>query len=169
MSHYYLFHALYGMQKPERDGEVLSRIRTGWKAQMESPWQTTWEDLEGGSKAHIYGIVPGAFLTAYVLGARREGPVSARSIVIEPRCGGLRWAKGIAVTEFGPVAVEWKTGEDGALEVNVDCPAGCRAVVRLYARGGTGAVTLDGAVSAGRRVGAFVEVAVGPGRHVVRG
>ena len=169
MSHYFLFHALYGMQRPERDGEVLSRIRTGWKAQIESPWQTTWEDLEGGSKAHIYGIVPGAFLTAYVLGARREGPVSARSIVIEPRCGGLRWAKGIAVTEFGPVAVEWKTGEDGTLEVNVDCPAGCRAVVRLYARGGSGAVTLDGAVSAGRRVGAFVEVAVGPGRHVVRG
>jgi len=169
MSHYFLFHALYGMQRPERDGEVLSRIRTGWKAQMESPWQTTWEDLEGGSKAHIYGIVPGAFLTAFVLGARREGPVSARSIVIEPRCGGLRWAKGIAVTEFGPVAVEWKTEEDGALAVSVDSPAGCRAVVRLYARGGSGAVTLDGAVSAGRRVGAFLEVAVGPGRHVVRG
>ncbi len=169
MSHYFLFDALYGMEKPERDAEVLSRIRTGWKAQMESPWQTTWEDLQGGSKAHIYGIVPGSFLTAYVLGARREGPVAARSIVIEPRCGGLRWAKGVAVTEFGPVGVEWKALEDGALELKLDCPAGYGAVVRLYAGGRSGPVTLDGAVCAGRRVGEFVEIGVTPGSHVVRG
>jgi hypothetical protein len=54
---------------------VLERMRTGWKPQVESPWQTTWEDLpdKGGSKAHMYGMVPGYFLTAHVLGARRAG------------------------------------------------------------------------------------------------
>jgi hypothetical protein len=168
MSHYYLFDALYKMQKPEMDADVLSRIRTGWKAQMESPWQTTWEDLQGGSKAHIYGIVPGAFLTAYVLGARRQGPVFARSIVIEPRCGGLRWAQGIAVTEFGPVAVDWKILEDESFELNLDCPSGCHALVRLYHRGRSASVTLDGAIRTAQRAGDFLELSVTPGKHTVR-
>jgi hypothetical protein len=75
MSHYYLFHALYAMGEPQQDQLVLERMRTGWKPQVESPWQTTWEDLpdKGGSKAHMYGMVPGYFLTAHVLGARRAG------------------------------------------------------------------------------------------------
>ena len=168
MSHYYLFDALYKMQKPEMDADVLSRIRTGWKAQMESPWQTTWEDLQGGSKAHIYGIVPGAFLTAYVLGARREGPVSARSIVIEPRCGGLRRAQGIAVTEFGPVTVDWKILEDESFELNWDCPTECHTVVRLYHRGRSASVTLDGAIHTAQRAGDFLELSVTPGKHTLR-
>jgi alpha-L-rhamnosidase len=169
MSHYYLFDALYKMQKPEMDAAVISRLRTSWKAQVESPWQTTWEDLPGGgSKVHIYGTVPGAFLTAYVLGVRRRGAVSAKSIVIEPRCGGLRWAKGTAVTEFGPVAVDWKTLEDESFELNLDCPSGCNAVVRLYHRGTGASLTLDGAIRRGQRRGNFLELAITPGKHTVR-
>jgi hypothetical protein len=166
MSHYYLFDALYKLQKPEMDAEVLARIRTQWKAQIESPWQTTWEDLRGGgSKVHIYGTLPAYFLTAFVLGARREGPVSARSIVIEPRCGGLQWAKGIAVTEFGPVAVDWKTLQDGSFQLHLDCPAGCHTRVRLYRRGRDASITLDGVPHKAKLVGTFLEVPITPGKH----
>ena len=168
MSHYYLFDALYLMQKPELDSLVLSRIRAGWKAQIESPWQTTWEDLRGGSKVHIYGMVPGFFLTAYVLGARREGPVSARSVVIEPRCGGLHWAKGTAVTEFGPVTVDWRKQEDESMELHVDCPPGCHALVRLYHRGPGTSLTLDGALRTGRPAGSLLELPIPPGKHTIR-
>ena len=100
MSHYYLFDMLYAMGEEQQDEEVLKRMRAGWKLQVESEWQTSWEELEdgGGSKAHIYGMHPGYFLTAYVLGARREGPLTGlvspdrRMILIEPRFSGLEWA-----------------------------------------------------------------------------
>lgn len=168
MSHYYLFDALYDMQKPELDTEVLSRIRTSWKAQIDSPWQTTWEDLTGGSKAHIYGMVPGFFLTAYVLGARREDPVSERKIVVEPRCGDLRWAKGTAVTEFGPVAIDWRIREDRSIDLSVDCPQDCHALVRLYNRGRGASPSVDGAVRTGRVTGNFLEFPITPGKHTIR-
>ncbi len=169
MSHYYLFDALYKMQKPEMDAAVISRIRTSWKAQIESPWQTTWEDLRGaGSKVHLYGTIPGAFLTAYVLGVRRQGAVPERSILIEPRLEGLRWAKGIAVTEFGPVAVDWKILEDESFELNLDCPAGCNVLVRLYPRGTGASLTLDGAIRRLQRTGNFLELAITPGKHTLR-
>ncbi len=72
MSHYYLFRMLYAMEDQQQDSGVLKLMRTGWKNQVDSEWQTTWEDLEksGGSKVHIYGMHPGYFLTAYVLGAQ---------------------------------------------------------------------------------------------------
>jgi hypothetical protein len=168
MSHYYLFDALYKMQKPEFDGEVLSRIRDGWKLQIESPWQTTWEGLQGGSKAHIYGMAPGFFLTAYVLGARRYDPVTDRTIVVEPRCGDLRWARGTAVTEFGPVEVEWSVAEDQTITLTYLCPPNCCALVRLYHRGAGAQLTIDGASQAAKRDGEFLEVQLPPGKHTVR-
>ncbi|MGC8549408.1 MAG: alpha-L-rhamnosidase N-terminal domain-containing protein [Acidobacteriaceae bacterium] len=168
MSHYYLFDALYKMERPEMDAVVLSRIRRGWAAQIASSWQTTWEDLKGGSKVHIYGTLPGYFLTAYVLGVRRLGAVSERSILIEPRRGGLPRAKGVAVTEFGPVAVDWKTLPEEGFELKVDCPSGCNAVVRLCHRGPGESVTVDGAIRRGRRTGSFLEVAIPPGPHTLR-
>lgn len=91
-------------------------------------------------------MVPGSFLAACVLWARRDQPVSARSIVMKPRCGGLQRAKGIAVTEFGPVAIGWRKREDGPMEFNVDCPQDCRALVRLHHCGRGASLTLDGAL-----------------------
>jgi hypothetical protein len=45
MSHHVLFKALYEMNWPELDEQVLMLMRAGWKAQVESGWQTIWEDL----------------------------------------------------------------------------------------------------------------------------
>lgn len=168
MSHYYLYHMLYRMQDQVRDEDVLRTMASAWKEQIESPWQTTWEDLHGGSKAHIYGILPGFFLTAYVLGARREGPVSARSITIEPRCGELQWARGTAVTEFGPVEVTWKRETQGAFSVDCTVPPACSARLRIYRNGSETHLEIDGRMRRATIDGNFLELVLAPGRHSVK-
>ena len=41
---------------------------------LKAPWQCSWEEFNGGSKAHIYGMFPGCFLSTHVLGVRRDAP-----------------------------------------------------------------------------------------------
>jgi hypothetical protein len=169
MSHYYLFHALYAMEEPEQDRLVLDRMRTGWKAQVDCPWQTTWEELTdtGGSKAHMYGVVPGSFLTTHLLGARRNGPVTDRSIVIEPRCTDLAWARGIAVTEVGPVAMSWSKSPDGRLTIDCTIPQNATATLRLYRQGTEENITLDGQARKARVNGKFIEETLASGAHTI--
>jgi hypothetical protein len=80
-------------------------------------WQTIWEVLtdHAGSKVHVYGMVPGFFLSAYVVGIRREEAVWKKSTVVEPRPGNLLSAHGVVVTEFGPVPVSWTRTGEGAM------------------------------------------------------
>ena len=167
MSHYYLFHALYQMEQEERDREVLACMIVGWKNQVDSPWQTTWESLkdDGGSKVHVYGLVPGYFLTTAVLGARRMGPVSLRTIVVEPRCSGLSWARGTAVTEFGPVEMDWSKNQNGVLSIACTLPADVTARLRLYRIDGKDSISLDGKPIPGTKNGAFIEATFAGGRH----
>lgn len=108
MTFYYLFRQQYGADSAAFDREILDTMRRNWHEMIEWPWQTTWEDFEGWSKAHIYGMFPGYHLSAYVLGVRLDGPAQSKRLVIEPRLGDLSLAEGSVVTEFGPVPVEWK-------------------------------------------------------------
>jgi len=169
MSHYYLFHALYAMEAQKQDQVVLERMRAGWTPQVESPWQTAWEDLpdNGSSKAHMYGIAPGAFLTTHVLGARRAGPVTDRSILIEPRCADLAWARGVAVTEFGPVEMRWVKSADGALALDCAIPANATAVLRLYRQGTHDSITIDGQTHRAKLNGSFLQETLTPGAHKI--
>ena len=170
MSHYYLFHALYSMQTEAQDREVLERIRIGWKAQVTSPWQTAWEDLSstGGSKVHMYGIVPGYFLTAFVLGARRQGPVSSRAILIEPRCGNLTSAEGVAVTEFGPVKMKWSKASDDGISIECDLPPETKTTLRLYRYGDNERIVIDQQPHQAVVKGSFLEVPLLPGSHMIQ-
>jgi hypothetical protein len=168
MSHYYLFRALYQMQDETQDRAVLQRIKTGWKNQVDSPWQTTWEDLNGGSKAHLYGLVPGYFLTAFVLGARRVEPVSEGSILIAPRCGDLSWAKGIAVTEFGPVEMKWSKSADGVLSIECSTPPNTMATLRLYKLDDKQTLSIDGQTRKAQINGSFIEAPLTSGKHVIQ-
>jgi hypothetical protein len=121
-------------------------FRHGWKAMVASPWQCSWEDLEvikGESKAHIYGMFPGYFLSAQVLGVRRDTPASNRQLVIEPHLGDLLEADGVVVTEFGPVPVSWKK-TDGALHFKVTIPANTEARLALPAKPGQEEITING-------------------------
>jgi alpha-L-rhamnosidase len=170
MSHYYLFHALYRMQTEAQDQEVVARIKTGWKDQVASPWQTAWEDLShtGGSKVHMYGIVPGYFLTAFILGARRMGPVTDRTILIEPRCGNLTSAEGIAVTEFGPVKMKWSKASDDGISIECDLPPKTKTTLRLYRFGNNERIVIDQQPHQAVVRGSFLEVPLLPGSHMIQ-
>jgi alpha-L-rhamnosidase len=170
MSHYYLFHALYRMQTEAQDQEVVARIKTGWKDQVASPWQTAWEDLShtGGSKVHMYGIVPGYFLTAFILGARRMGPVTDRTILIEPRCGNLTSAEGIAVTEFGPVKMKWSKASDDGISIECDLPPKTKTTLRLYRFGKNERIVIDQQPHQAVVRGSFLEVPLLPGSHMIQ-
>jgi alpha-L-rhamnosidase len=108
MTFYYLFAQLYQADTDAFDREILQILRTKWKGMIDWPWQTTWEEFNGASKAHIYGMFPDYFLSSYVLGVRLDGPVWSKRILIEPRLGDLTSAEGVVVTERGPVPVSRK-------------------------------------------------------------
>ncbi len=154
----------------QQDEAVLNLMRIGWKNQVESEWQTTWEELEkgGGSKVHIYGMHPGYFLTAFVLGARREGPAERRTILIEPRFSGLDWAKGICVTEFGPVEMEWTMNSARRPEITSIVPGNVRARLRLSSQDASDALEIDGTVAHARNADRWLEAVLPPGRHTIR-
>jgi alpha-L-rhamnosidase len=170
MSHYYLFRMMYEMEEPQQDAGVLRLMRAGWKNQVASEWQTTWEGLEkgGGSKLHIYGMHPGYFLTAYVLGARRDGAVARRTILIEPRLSDLHWAKGSCVTEFGPVEMEWKIEDTGGVRIVCNVPDRVHARVRVCSAEARDSLELNGKLVTANRVGDCLEMVVGSGKHTIR-
>ena len=170
MSHYYFFQMLYSMEDKTQDEMVVQRMRSQWKNQVDSEWQTSWEELEngGGSKVHIYGLHPGYFLTAFVLGARREGPVERRAILVEPRFSGLDWAKGICVTEFGPVAMEWTRNACRLSEITCVIPANVQATLRLSMKEGNGILEINGIAAQARDIDGWLETALQPGRNSIR-
>ena len=75
MFYYYYWKQLYAADQASLDENVLDTMRQKWKDMAVWPWQTSWEEFRGGSKAHIYGMLPGYFLSSYVLGVRLDGPV----------------------------------------------------------------------------------------------
>ena len=170
MSHLYYFRMLYGMDDEAAERRALDRMRIAWKLQVESPWQTTWEECVNGagSKVHIYCMHPGYFLTAFVLGARRDAPAAQRMIVIEPHFTGLDWAKGVCVTEFGPVDISWKRSVEGSLELTCTVPTSVQATLRLRAPTATSALTIDGTVVTALREGGWLTASLAPGAHTIQ-
>ena len=163
MSFYYLFRQLYLADTAAFDQEILQALRSKWQGMIEWPWQTTWEEFNGGSKAHIYGMFPGYFLSAYVLGVRPDGPVWNRRLLIEPRLGDLTAAEGVVVTEYGPVPVSWKTGQ-GKLTFRVQVPDGLKATLRIPQMGSGARLMLDHQ-AAGKPEGRYLVAEAGAGVH----
>jgi alpha-L-rhamnosidase len=85
MTFYYLFKQLYAAGTDALDKEVLQTLRVKWAGMLDGGWHTTWEEFEGASKAHIYGLFPGYFLSSYVLGVRLDGPIWNQRLLIEPQ------------------------------------------------------------------------------------
>jgi hypothetical protein len=170
MSHYYLFHMMYAMEDAQLDSHILQLLRERWKNQVESEWQTTWEGLEdeGGSRIHIYGMHPGYFLAAYVLGARRIGTVESPQLLIEPRFSGLDWAKGLCVTEFGPVEIEWKIDSQRRPEIVCMIPEAVDARLRLRSLNESDRLEVDSRVVAFDRAKGWIEAGLRSGRHTIR-
>ncbi len=165
MFYYYYFKQLYAQNQPDLDKHVLDLLRQKWSAQVNWPWQTTWEDFGGGSKAHCYGMYPAYFLSAYVLGVRLDGPAADKHILINPRLGDLTRAEGTVVTEFGPVPVSWNSAPD-RLDFKFTVPDGVSATLQLPSASGHASLTLDDTPVDSRGMNSsFISVQVKPGSH----
>ncbi|BCM93531.1 hypothetical protein IAD21_05422 [Abditibacteriota bacterium] len=164
MALYYLFRQMYEANNPTFDKEVLVTLRKKWKGMARWPWQTSWEHFGVGSKAHIYGMFPGYYLSAYVLGVRLDGPVWNKRLLIEPRLGDLTSAEGVVVTEHGPVPVSWKV-ETGKLTFHFEVPAGVKAALHVPQMGEKARLSLDGKGGRGKVQGRYFVVDVGAGLH----
>ncbi len=164
MANYYYFKILYRLDQEPDDQIVLDRIRHGWKAMVESPWQTTWESQGGGSKVHCYGIVPGYFLSAYVLGVRRAAPVWQHQIIIEPHLADLTHAEGRVVTEFGLVPVAWNQ-TNGSLHFRLSVPAGTIARLALPVQPGRMQAMINDRAVNGTRAGSRWVTPLKPGTY----
>jgi len=164
MVYYYSIKQMYKLDRPELDEEVLHLFRTKWAAMVASPWQCSWEAFSGGSKAHIYGMYPGYFLSAFVLGVRRDAPAVEKTITIEPHLGDLSSVEGVVATAFGPVAVSWKR-QGTVLNFSIEVPTGVNAVLQLPGGLEKETATLDGATVQMPVTTKRSEIKLGAGRH----
>jgi len=165
MIYYYLAKQLYGMDKPTYDQQVLDIFRKNWVMMVASPCQCSWEVFGGGSsKAHIYGMYPGHFLSAYVLGVRRDAPVSSKELRVEPHLADLSRAQGTVITEYGRVPVAWtKAGEE--LKFTLTVPPGIKTTLSLPYRAGHESILLDGKDITGARQGNRLDIPLCAGDH----
>ena len=167
MFYYYYWKQLYAADRPDLDTHILDAMRQKWKAMANFPWQTSFEDFHVGSQAHCYGMFPGYFLSAYVLGVRRDRPVWERHLLIEPRLGDLESAEGTVVTEFGPVPVTWKVGT-GSLDFRFVIPAGVTATVKVPHIGTEPRLTMNGKATSAAAHGRYFVLTLGAGPHAGR-
>jgi hypothetical protein len=143
MVYYYLADLLFNEQQPNLALQALNVIRTAWKSMAESRWQTTWENLNAGSRVHIYGAAAAILLSSQVLGVQCDAAALTHRIVVRPHLADLKYASGIVCTELGPVAVAWK--RNGAvLEFSVTIPTGAEATIWLPCAATDGAVHING-------------------------
>jgi hypothetical protein len=165
MQYYYFFKQQYALDDPKQDLAVLNTQRVQWKDMAESPYEATFEGLHArGSKAHCYGTFPAYFLSSYVLGVRRDGPVRNKTLLIEPRLGDLTEAAGTVATAFGPVPVSWeKAGEHWNFSAEV--PAGIKTHLRLPVGTGKFTATLDGKNITSTQKGRWLEIPLEGGTH----
>jgi hypothetical protein len=165
MIYYYLAKQLYGMDAPAYDQQVLDIFRENWVMMVDAPYQCSWEVFGGGSsKAHIYGMYPGYFLSSYVLGVRRDVPVYSKELRIEPHLADLDRAQGTVITEFGPVPVAWtKAGVE--LKFTLKVPPGIKTTLSLPYRDGHESIQLDGKDVLGDRQGNRLEIPLRAGDH----
>jgi hypothetical protein len=165
MQYYYFFKQQYSLDDPKQDLDVLNTQRGQWKDMAGSPYEATFEALHNpGSKAHCYGMFPAYFLSSYVLGVRRDGPVQNQTLLIEPRLGDLTEAAGTVATEFGPVPVSWiKVGEHWNFLAQV--PAGIKTRLRLPVGPDRFTATLDGKKITSTQKGRWLEIPLVGGMH----
>lgn len=164
MTAYYLFKQLYILDQPDLDLLTLDLMRKRFQAMVASPLQCSWEGYGGGSKAHIYGMYPGYFLSAYVLGVRRDAPVSEKELLIEPHLADLKQAKGTVVTEFGPVNVSWSK-EGATLRGEITLPEGAAITLALPCKDGVNGIQLDGKDVNGELRGNRLCIPITHGKH----
>lgn len=168
---YWAFHQIYQMDDPAMDREALDEMRRRWKYMVElqqdaGTLSEKFVSADGGGASescHNYGAVPAWFLSSFVLGVRRDGPVWEKKLIIEPRLADLTGAEGVVATEFGPVPVCWKR-EGNELLFQFEVPAGVTASVRIP-DGDVTTWTMSGTFDAPVKTGRCACVLVSAGRY----
>jgi hypothetical protein len=96
------------------------------------------------------------------------GPVTDHTILIEPRCGNLTSAEGVAVTEFGPVKMKWSKASDDGISIECDLPPKTKTTLRLYRFGKNERIVIDQQPHQAVVRGSFLEVPLLPGSHMIQ-
>ena len=99
-----------------------------------------------------------------MLGVRRDVPVWKKQIIIEPHLANLTHAKGVVITEFGPVAVSWRQ-DHNLLHFEVTVPKDTQAKLYLPNRPERATIMLDGESRKGTEQGSRRVIALSPGLH----
>jgi len=168
MSYLFAFDALYQMDTDEADLEALATMRKRWAIMVGRTMPGTLGEQFGDESyyCHDFGPIPAAFLSAYVLGVRRSGPVGDKRLTIQPRLGDLTEAEGIVVTRHGPVPVAWKRTSDRGLEFTLSVPEGTTAGLSVPRSSATSILTVDGqTISQPKATGRFLTTELRAGRH----
>jgi len=162
MTYYYLHKLLYGTG-PDYDREILDCYRGKWPCMVNSPEHCSAEGFGIPNQVHCYGMFPGYYLSAYVLGVRRDAPVVEKRLVIEPHLGDLTNAEGKVVTEFGVVPVSWQRQND-QLCFKFVVPENVQATLRLP-EGDANSLTFDDQKTKPELHGRYLEFQIGAGAH----
>jgi len=166
-THLMLFDEFYKYDLDSLDVKVLDIIRTRWKSMVSrvSPG-TSAEGFETqGYLCHPFGLIPAYSLPAYVLGVRKPEPVWKRTILLEPRLGDLLFAKGVGLTELGPVPVEWQKDGKNSLKFRFEIPENTKALIRLPEQGQQNQIILNGKTIHFTTKGRFLEFKVKSGSY----
>jgi hypothetical protein len=164
----FAFDVLYQMNTEEADQEALATMRKRWAVMVgrKMPGTLGEQFSDKSYYCHDFGPVPAAFLSAYVLGVRRSGPVGDKRITIQPRLGDLTEAGGIVVTRHGPVRVAWKRAPDRGLEFALSVPEGITAELSVPCSSATSVLTVDAqTISQPRATGRFLTTQLRAGKH----
>ena len=164
----FAFDVLYQMNTDEADQEAIDTMRKRWASMVGRKMPgTLGEQFDDKSYyCHDFGPIPSAYLSAYVLGVRRNGPIGEKRITIEPRLGDLNQAEGVVVTRHGPVPVAWKRATDRRLDFEFTVPDEVTAELSIPRPSATPTLTIDGEVLSQPRVrNRFLTVELCSGKH----
>lgn len=166
-SHRFLLEELYVADSPEMDRLAIEVIRDRWGSTLaRKDLDTVFEGFGGGSLCHNMGAVSAYFMATRILGVYMDGPARNRHIVIDPRPGDLKSARGAVMTPFGKVPIAWDI-TDGAFRLETEVPESVECTVRLAATSPE-AVSLDGKPVKGIHVHGRKQVfEITPGEHAI--
>jgi hypothetical protein len=166
-THMMLFDELYKYDQDSLDTKVLDIIRTRWKSMVSrvSPGTSTEGFETQGYLCHPFGLVPAYALPSYVLGVRKPEPVWKRIILIEPRLGDLLFARGVGLTEFGPVPVEWQKETEYSMKFRFEIPENTDALIRFPKQGQQNQIILNSRPVHFTDKGRFLEFRVKSGAY----
>lgn len=172
---YWAFTELYRMDTSEADLLAVDEMRRRWEhmvgfLQDAGTLSESFVDERGGGMSescHNYGSIPAYFLSSYLLGIRVEDFSGEARLIINPRPAGIRRAKGVVVTPYGPVSMAWEI-RNGEWLLEFAVPDAVPAQIRLP-NVDVRTLVLNGIGHPEARIsGRSAVLDVGPGATVIR-